>query len=193
MAITAYLSICLRLAGFTTLLFAVVLLGLFVTPTKLHAASQESIIKAAFIEKLTRFIAWPGQDIQTSDDPFQLCVINEDSFDGALDRLASVTQVKGRILVIQYLKSIKAIKDCDVLFISGSMSKRLDAVLMHVRGRPVLTIGDTDGYADRGVMVNFFVDEGKLRFEINHKAAMAAKIKVGSRVMKLARLVDGKG
>jgi len=153
------------------------------------AATEASKIKAAFIEKLTRFIEWPTDQSSPKDQSFSICIIGKDTLDGALDQLAEITQVKGKPLAIHYLRRVEDINNCNALFISATMSSQLPAVLKHIKQRPILTIGDTTGYAAQGVMVNFFVDKGRLRFEINSQAANEAGIMVGSRVLKLARIV----
>ena len=155
------------------------------------AASDESRVKAAFIEKLTRFIEWPEQPARDPARPFVLCLIGRDTLDGALDELAKLVRVKGHVLQVRYLDAGQDVSACNALFISSTMANRLPALLQRLAAHPILTIGDTAGYARQGVMVNFYVDQGRLRFEINPQAAEAAGLRVGARVLKLARIVTG--
>jgi len=159
----------------------------------LLSANSEIVIKAAFIEKLTRFIEWPGLTPSGQDSAFYLCVAGENPFDGALDNLAKISLIKGRRLKVLHLKKINIHDKCHILFISASMSRHLSKILVQIKNRPVLTIGDTKDYADQGVMVNFFRDDGRIRFEINQESAAAAGITIGARVLKIARIVDGEG
>lgn len=156
-------------------------------------ADDESRIKAAFIEKLTRFIEWPAATPPIPGQPFALCLIGRDTLNGALDELAQLVPVKGRTVQVHYLAASQDVSSCDALFISSTMAGQLPVLLERLAARPVLTIGDTEGYARRGVMVNFYVEQGRLRFEINLQAANAAGLRVGARVLKLARVVAGGG
>lgn len=156
----------------------------------LALAVEESAVKAAFIEKLTRYIEWPNGINNSEDSRFTICVIGKDTLNGSLNELAEITEVKGRRLAIHYLKQIDEINGCNSLFISSSYSNHLTEVLKHISSRPILTLADSEGFASKGVMINFFFDGGRLRFEINPEAARSAGIKVGARVLKLARIVD---
>jgi hypothetical protein len=57
----------------------------------------------------------------------------------------------------------------------------------------VLTIGDTEGYAEQGVMVNFYLEDNMVRIEINIDAARRAGLNISSQLLKLARIVNQHG
>jgi hypothetical protein len=57
----------------------------------------------------------------------------------------------------------------------------------------VLTVGDSDGYAARGVIANFYLEENRVRFEINREAAVRARLGISSQLLKLARIVREPG
>jgi hypothetical protein len=86
-----------------------------------------------------------------------------------------------------------SLKECRVLFISASERSNLDSILSGIANHPVLTIGDSDGYAEQGVMVNFYLEENKVRFEINREAAARARLGISSQLLKLARIVRQAG
>ena len=78
-----------------------------------------------------------------------------------------------------------------MLFIGRHSSRQLSVLLSPIDATPVLTIGDTEGYARRGIHVNFFINEnGQIRFEINHAAAQKAGLKISHLLLGLARIVD---
>ena len=78
------------------------------------------------------------------------------------------------------------------LFISGSESARLSTILEEVKSDGVLTVGDTVGYARRGVVINLVVEDGKVRFNVNVDAARQGRLKLSSKLLKLASIVRGK-
>src|SRR6185436_8299326 len=81
------------------------------------------------------------------------------------------------------------LKDCEIAFISAIQAPPLRAVLFAVQGRPVLTVADTPGFAEQGVIVNFYRAGDRLRFEINLDAARRARLTISSRLLSLARIV----
>jgi hypothetical protein len=52
-------------------------------------------------------------------------------------------------------------------------------------------VGETPGFLDAGGMIGFLLEENKVRFEINLNAADSARLKIGSRLLILARRVVG--
>jgi hypothetical protein len=79
---------------------------------------------------------------------------------------------------------------CDVLVIEASETGSLPRLLDTLVRQPVLTVGDTEGYGQRGVMVNFYLDQSRVRFEINLAAARRAGLRISSQLLKLARIVE---
>jgi hypothetical protein len=60
-------------------------------------------------------------------------------------------------------------------------------IVESVAGKPVLTVGDSQGFAERGVLINLFEDRGYLRFDINTAAVQASPLKFSSRLLRLGR------
>jgi hypothetical protein len=60
-------------------------------------------------------------------------------------------------------------------------------------GSYILTIGDTKGFGESGVMINFLTKENKVRFEINLAAARRAGLKISSKLLSLATIVYSRG
>ena len=58
-----------------------------------------------------------------------------------------------------------------------------------MKGAPVLTVGDGDGFARGGGMIGLFVEDGRMRFAINPNAAQRAGLRLSSQLLKLARIV----
>ncbi len=99
--------------------------------------------------------------------------------------------VRGRALQVRKPASLRSLGDCHVLFISSSERRRIHTILNAVRGMDLLTVGDTEGYAQEGVMVNFYIEASKVKFEINLKSIRSSRITVSSQLLKLGRVVDG--
>jgi len=53
----------------------------------------------------------------------------------------------------------------------------------------VLTVGETVDFLEVGGIINFIVEEKKIRFEINVAAARKAGLKVRSKLLRLAKRV----
>jgi hypothetical protein len=75
------------------------------------------------------------------------------------------------------------------LFIAASETPHLRAILLGLKGSSVLTVGDAPGFAILGGVINFVLDDGRVRFEINLKAAEQAHLKISARLLTVAKVV----
>lgn len=143
----------------------------------------EYILKAAFMEKFTHFIEWPN----ATKNVFNVCVIGENPFKGTLKKLASSSRIKSKPTKFTTIDNIDSISNCNILFISSSKRTSINQILNSVRGQPVLTISDTPGFAQQGVIINFLRNkDNNIQFEINHRMAQNVGLKISSRLLKLA-------
>lgn len=56
-------------------------------------------------------------------------------------------------------------------------------------GQGVLTIGESEAFAECGGMITQVVEGGRVRFDINLQAAADAHLKISSKLLELARTV----
>lgn len=79
---------------------------------------------------------------------------------------------------------------CNLVFIGASEQGDLERILDVAQKRGILTIGDTPGFAHKGVMINFYLDDnGRVRFEINPEAASRAGLRISSKLVRLGKMV----
>ena len=99
------------------------------------------------------------------------------------------TAIGDNIVTARHIKSLDALKLCRIVFISPSDDTDLDKVLNAIDKPGVLTISDTAGFARKGVIINFYTDKGKVRFEINVDAARRSNLQISSKLLRLASIV----
>lgn len=159
-----------------------VLLLLALTPA--HAGPSEYEIKAAFIYQIAKFVEWPA-----SSAPLRLCVLGGNPFGAALETIRG-KPVNERKIEVALLGAGADTRECAMLFIAAPAERHLERIAAISRGAGMLTIGDTEGFSKRGAMVNFFLENGKVRFEINLDAARQGGLQISSKLLSLARIVD---
>jgi len=54
----------------------------------------------------------------------------------------------------------------------------------------VLTVSDSSGFAEKGVVINLYKSGIKTKFEINRNSARESGLKISSKLYKLARIVE---
>jgi hypothetical protein len=169
-------------------LFALALVLVYGVRAGAQARLEEHEAKAAFVLKLVNFVEWPASAAQGS---LVIGIIGADGTSEALQRLAAGRTVNGKELVVRRLGPDGDLKSCHVLYIGDSERKNTPSLLERVRGTSVLTVGESDGFGQRGGIVNLLVSEGRIRFEVNPHAAQRAHLQVSSRLLSLATIVDG--
>ncbi len=97
----------------------------------------------------------------------------------------------GRRITLLHTPKLAEAEGCHVLFISRSEKSRMSRILQELGEAPVLTVADTDGFLDRGGIINFILEGSKVRFESNQEAAERAGIKISSKLLRLATQVKG--
>jgi hypothetical protein len=165
---------------------------LFFLPCAQAGSYEEYQVKAAFLHKFAKFVEWPSGAFSSDADPFMLCVAGKDPFGKALDTLHDKT-VGNRKIVVRKFQSTEDAGKCHILFIGSSEKSGLQQILKAVRNKQILTVGDTEGFAQSGVMINFTLQEGKVQFEINPQAVKQAGLTVSSQLLKVSKIIgEGK-
>jgi len=154
-----------------------------------EATPSEYQIKAAFLFHFAQFVGWPEAALGKRGDPLTYCTLGEDPFHGALDSSLSGKTINERPLRVLHLKRAQDPGGCQVLFLGESEKQSIPAVLSSLRGKPVLTVGETEHFTADGGMIGFCLEDNKMRFEINLDAAEKAGLTISSRLLSLAKQV----
>lgn len=150
---------------------------------------REYQIKAVFLFNFLQFVKWPPEAFPEPDTPLRIGVLGEDPFGSALDEVVRDETVRDRPLVVQRSRRLEDLQDCHLLFISRSESRRIEEILSQLRGRPVLTVSEIDGFARQGGVIAFYPEGKKVRFEINADAGRHAELKLSSQLLSLGRVI----
>ena len=156
-------------------------------PIDLHAQrSLEYEVKAAFLYNFVQFVEWPAEALRAGE-PFRLCLAGENPFAGVLERTVAGEQAAGRPIAVEVLAANAAPSLCQVLFVPRSQSSRTAALLRAAGDAAVLTVGESPRFLDAGGLINFVVEGGHVRFDINADAATARDLRISSKLLRVAR------
>jgi len=149
-------------------------------------------IKAAFLYHFAEFVNWPDQALREPTSTLFYCTIGEsDGMREALQVSLAGKTIRSHPVQLKRLHNWQGVQICHVLFIGDNGNKHLVAGLDAVKGIPVLTVGDTENFAEGGGMIAFCQDGNKIRFDINLMAANEAKLTISARLLSLAKTVIG--
>jgi hypothetical protein len=160
--------------------------GLLAASAAADTPSREHRVKAVFLFNFAQFVDWPDSAFSGPQDPLVVGILGDDPFDDFLDEVVKGESVRSRPIVARRFKKVEEIKACHVLFIGGSETAQLDAILASLKERHILTVGESDVFYSRGGMVRFATEGGKVRLRINLDAVHGANLVVSSKLLRLA-------
>jgi len=151
--------------------------------------SSEYAVKAAFIYNFAQFVDWPPEAFSAPDGPLVIATVGGDPFHRGLERAVNGKRVQDHPLVVRHLSADEPITGCHIVFVAGNDDRRVQTVLAATRGKPALTVGDgSERFLQWGGVVRFYLENNKVRFEVNVKAAEQAGLKISAKLLKLARI-----
>lgn len=152
-------------------------------------SASEYQVKAAFLFNFARFVEWPANAFLSADSPLQICILGQDPFGRDFEQMIEDKTVSGHRIEIAHPEGVPQARACQILFISFPDKQQIRDILLGLKGSSVLTVGDAPGFAKMGGVINFVLDENRVRFEINQKAAQSAHLKLSARLLTVAKLV----
>lgn len=149
---------------------------------------NEYEVKAAFLERFTRFVEWPDSNLMNNvDKPFIIGILGENPFNSILEKTYAKQKIKNKKVEIRYISELKEIDDCNILYISRSALKRIDQIISYVKKIPILTVGDDKRFSGKGVQITLFVENNHVYFEIDKDAVNLSGLYMNSLLLKMSK------
>jgi hypothetical protein len=165
------------------LMFIIALLG---SAKSAFTEDLESQVKAGFIFNFTKFVEWPEKAFESSNAPLVICILGDDPFGKGFDEALQGQTSAGRKLMVKRVKSGDEIPRCQLLFIGRSERQRLPQLLEKASAANILTVGDFDGFARGGGVIQLITVDGKVRFIVNLYAEKSAGLRISAKLKSLA-------
>lgn len=166
--------------------------GLLLTPPRVAAQSDEQDeyrLKLAYLYNFAQFVQWPPEAFHDSAAPLLFCIAGADPFKGEVEGSFSARKVDGHPIVIKRLKPDEDSNACHIIFVRAGQKKLAAKLVSGLKGSTTLTVGETEGFAASGGLINLTLEDKRLRFEINLDAATQTKLKVSAKLLALAKIV----
>lgn len=151
-----------------------------------NSRPTEYQVKAAYLSNFGKFIEWPGQ---STGDSFDICVLGQDPFGADLNHAVANETIAGKHVIARQIHLAGDAASCRVLFISSTENKRLKQILVSLGAASVLTVSDLPGFTEHGGMVEFVLEDNKVRFKVNSASVQRAGLTLSSELLKVATAV----
>jgi hypothetical protein len=155
-----------------------------------EGSNREYVIKAAYLYQFGRYVQWPANTFSDENAPLVIGVLGPDPFGSILEKIAQTKRIENRPIVLRRFATMAEYKPCHILFIaSGVGDEERKAAIQKARKNPILLVGESPRFAEEGGTINFYLEENKIRFEINTEVAKQDQLKISSKLLSLARIV----
>jgi len=176
---------------FSLLFLAAIFPNQFCGTLNAEPVTREYSMKARFIVNLLDFTYWPNQTFtKEKESKFNLCILGKNKF-GSLFDDARKEGLFNKHIVLKHNVPDTEMNNCNILYLTGSSISNLKRALKNLKGKPVLIIGESEGFGKLGVGVNFIERENRIKLEINRLALSLQGIQISSFLLNIALLVGG--
>jgi hypothetical protein len=148
-------------------------------------------VKAAYLFNFLKFVEWPDDPAADLHGKWVIGIVGDSPIGGELAQLVQGKNVQGRELQVKKFQAAENLRACNILFISESEKVHVPSILAALRGSSVLTVADMDNFIGSGGMIQFVVEDARVRVAIDVGATGRARLKVSSKLLSLARVVTG--
>jgi hypothetical protein len=146
-------------------------------------------MKSAYIERITRFIEWPEMQTIKDTTVFTIGIFGDNAFFTVLKSSLRDKKIKGKeVEIVNLVKPINT-EACDICYISGINETELKLLIAEANRNGVLLMTEKKGFGEKGVHLNFYLEDNKLKFEINRNSIESGKFKVSSLLMNSSRVL----
>ncbi|MCU0287749.1 MAG: YfiR family protein [Acidobacteria bacterium] len=149
---------------------------------------KENELKSAYLYKICKFTRW-SRPLQPGGS-FIISILGPTT-PGNEIIIPPEKLLLDKKVIIRKIKKISDIKDSHVLFITAAEAYHLDEILSFTEAKDILTVGDTPGFSEKGVIINLYIEEDKVKFEINREAQGKSAIKLYSQVFRNGKIIEG--
>ncbi len=172
-------------------------LGAIVLATTLAAGSlaandltaHEEELRAAYVYNLAKFVEWPATAMGKPGTPLVIGVLGDENFARILKTALVGKQAQGRPLAVRRFGSASELEPTHILFVGSGEENLPGRALQRIGRAPVLLVGEHESFIRSGGIINFYIEEETLRFEICAERAERLGLKISSKLLRLARVV----
>ncbi len=155
-------------------------------------SAEEYELKAAFLLNFAKFVEWPPPARPPPGAPVRIGIVGKDPSGGTIQNSLNGKTVNEGPIVVEIIERAEQAQGCHLLFVPSG-DRDLEAVILKaVKGRPVLTVGEREGFLQSGGLFNFYSEDKKLRLELDNDSIRSAGMVVSSKLLRLARIVKVK-
>jgi hypothetical protein len=149
---------------------------------------NENEVKAAYLYNFAKYVDWPPAALPRENMPLVICIVGKSPLNDVIESLSGKT-IRNRRLVVRQFSRTEDLNECHMLFVNAAVKSSITQLLASISTRPILTVSDYKGFTNAGGIIEFVQVGGKVRFDINNRAAQHNNLRISSHLLRLASTV----
>ena len=139
---------------------------------------------------ISKFVDWPAAKMGNASAPFVIGIWGPETLVRDMEKVIRGKTVGSRPVLLRQVNNDAAAGECHVLFVSRGEQKRYMEAAAGLARSAVLTIGESDSFAPEGGLIGLVTKDSRIQMEVNVKAAQRSGVKISSRILRLARVIE---
>ncbi len=144
------------------------------------AVPNEYADKANHLYQFVKHVQWPQTKV------LNICVVGANPLANQLKQLVQGQTVGGRDLHTKPASPTQSVAGCHLLFVSKSLSNQQVKAILQSASPSALTVGEQTDFIRLGGIINFIIQNNKVRYEVNYSLAKQRGLKLGYQLVKHA-------
>ncbi len=147
-------------------------------------------VKAAFLYHFANFVDWPSSTFKATEGHVRICLLGKSPFGEILAASLAKKTVGDHAFNIQENPPKAQLQQCHILYLPDTETAKIQRFRKEISQGEVLTVGETFEFIEKGGMVQFFLQDKKVKFAVNPDAINQTNLKVSSKLLRLAKIVS---
>lgn len=152
-------------------------------------AQSEDGIKSAFLYNFGKFTEWPATAFAGASAPITVGFVGSDTLADLFEKNVTGKSANGHDFAVKKLPTAAGVEACQIVIIGDEA--QLAAVFAAIKGKSILTVGESAAFGTAGGIIKFYRDGAKVAFDVDLDAAKNVQLKLDSKLLKIAKNVKG--
>ncbi len=173
----------------TCILFVLVSTVFLAVVANANQQDAERAVRAQFVYNFANFVEWPQNAFASESDPIKVCLFGKVFFAPFLYAYEG-TLIGSRKLQVMQTDTFQEIRSgCHILYVGEDQRVRLPTFWKQIKYIYVLSIGERQGFADKGGIINIMRTSDRLQFDVNIENAISNGLFLDSDLLAIARVI----
>lgn len=155
-----------------------------VAPIALCQQRDEREVRAAYLYNLIKYVEWPADRAE-----LDVAYLGDTATGETLQKMLNGRTADTHVIHVVLSPKQDELERSSIVYFAGLKSPETLKGLDRLKGRNILTLGETEEFARDGGIVGLVKVDDHIQIEVNLQAAQRAGVKISSRVLSLAVIV----